>query len=90
MADDRTPGLITPANAPRLADLDDDTAPYPCEITVFCDECGVEVTADYLVPAESTSADRLKIARAHLRGQGWKCDLGGDWCPGCTNGATGH
>lgn len=79
-----TYGLITPANAPRLADLNDDGTPYPCQITVFCDECGGEITADYLVPADSTSADRLEVARDHMRTHlGWTCDSNGDYCPDC-------
>jgi len=83
MTEQPTYGPITPANMPRLADLNDDTAPYPCQITVFCDECGDEVTADYLVPAGSTSADRLEIARKHLRRHGWSCSGAGDYCPNC-------
>lgn len=83
MTDTRHPGLITPGNTPRLADLNDDSTPYPSQITVFCDECGVEVTADYLVPADSTSADRLKIARDHLRKHGWSCNENGDYCLDC-------
>jgi hypothetical protein len=83
-----TYGPITPANAPRLADLNDDTAPYPSQITVFCDECGDEITADYLVPADSTSTDRLEIARDHLRNHGWSCNKAGDYCPDCVKART--
>lgn len=84
MTDTRHPGLIAPDNAPRLADLNDDSAPYPSQITVFCDECGDEVTADYLVPADTTSADRLEIARSHMRAKlGWVCDENGDFCTSC-------
>jgi len=83
MTEQPTYGPITPANMPRLADLNDDTTPYPCQITVFCDECGDEVTADYLVPADSASAGRLEIAREHLRSIGWSCNEAGDYCPNC-------
>lgn len=88
MTDTRQPGLITPDNAPRLADLNDDNAPYPSQITVFCDNCGVEHTADYLVPADATKAGRLGIARAHLRTLGWICNLIGDYCPRCVAAPT--
>lgn len=84
MTDTRHPGLITPDNAPCLSDLNDDTSPYPTQITIFCDNCGVENTADYLVTADSTSAERLDIARDHMRTQlGWTCDENGDHCPAC-------
>ena len=54
---------------------------YPCEIVVFCDECGVEHSGDYLVSDDCDSPTRLGYARAHLRTQGWCCDAGGDFCP---------
>lgn len=88
MTDTRHPGLITPDNAPRLADLNDDSTPYPSQITIFCDNCGVEHTADYLVPAGATKAGRLGIARAHLRTLGWICNLIGDYCPQCVAAPT--
>lgn len=84
MTDTRQPGLITPSNAPRLADLDDDTAPYPKQITITCDGCPTLSTEDYLVPADSTSDERFEIARDHLRALGWSCTGNGDYCPGCT------
>lgn len=84
MTDTRHPGLITPDNAPRLADLNDDASPYPSQITITCDGCPVRLTADYLVPAESTSAERFEIARDHLRNnRGWVCDESGDFCNIC-------
>lgn len=83
MTDTRQPGLITPGNAPRLADLNDDTTPYPAQLTITCDGCPVVNTADYLVPADSTKAERFEIARKHLRTLGWSCTETGDWCPGC-------
>jgi len=83
MTDTRHPGLITPDNAPRLTDLNDDSTPYPAQLTITCDFCPGEHTADYLVPAESTSTERFEIAREHLRTIGWSCDENGDFCPGC-------
>jgi len=83
MTGSRHPGLITPGNAPRLADLNDGSAPYPSQITVFCDNCGVENTGDYLVPADSTSHGRFEIARGHLRSTGWHCSGAGDYCTDC-------
>lgn len=85
MTDTRHPGLITPDNAPRLADLDDDTTPYPAQLTITCDGCPTLSTEDYLVPADSTSSERFEIAREHLRGTlGWSCTDNGDYCPGCS------
>lgn len=85
MTDTRQPGLITPANAPRLADLNDDTSPYPAQITITCDGCPAVCTEDYLVPADSTKTERFEIARDHLRTRlGWICDEDGDYCPGCS------
>ncbi|MFE1926506.1 hypothetical protein ACFW91_28595 [Streptomyces asoensis] len=54
---------------------------YPSQITVFCDDCGTEFTGEFMVSAEQTSAERLEIARAHMRTQGWQCDRSGDYCP---------
>lgn len=90
MTDTQHPGLITPGNAPRLANLNDDTAPYPSQITIFCDDCSTEHTGDYLVPADATKAGRLGVARAHLRTLGWICNLIGDYCPGCVTAPTRH
>lgn len=85
MTDIRHPGLITPGNAPRLADLDDDTSPYPREITITCDGCPGWCKADYLVPADSTRDEQFEIARDHMRTRlGWVCDETGDWCPYCS------
>lgn len=85
MTDARHLGLITPSNAPRLADLDDDTTPYPSQITITCDGCPTVSTNDYLVPADSTKVEPFEIARDHLRTRlGWTCDENGDYCPGCS------
>lgn len=72
---------------PRLADLNDDTAPYPAQVTIFCDDCGTEHTADYLVAAGSHREQRFEIARTHLRTVGWSCDEDGDLCPACAPNA---
>lgn len=84
MTDTRHAGLITPGNAPHLADLNDDNSPYPALLAIFCDDCAFEHSADYLVPADSTKAERFEIARDHLRSNlGWICDGSGDYCPDC-------
>lgn len=88
VVDTRHPGLITPGNAPCLADLDDDTSPYPAQITITCDGCPGLYTADYLVPAASTKAERFEIARDHLRGIGWSSSENGDFCPTCVKAAV--
>ncbi|MFJ6561886.1 hypothetical protein ACIQMV_18895 [Streptomyces sp. NPDC091412] len=60
---------------------DPDSPLYPSRITVFCDDCGTEATGEYMVSAEQNSLERLEVARAHLRAQGWQCDRSGDYCP---------
>ncbi|WP_433357743.1 hypothetical protein ACQP25_44955 (plasmid) [Microtetraspora malaysiensis] len=66
-----------------------ETHEYPSQITVFCDRCGDEVTGDYVVSEHMTSPERLEVARAHLRGEGWVCDKTGDYCPDCKT-KVGH
>lgn len=83
MTDTRHPGLITPGNAPRLADLNDDDSLMPASVGIFCDDCGTEHVADYLVPPNSTGPERFEIAREHLRDIGWSCTEGQDLCPDC-------
>lgn len=75
-----------PSPTPSLADLNDDSSPMPVQITVFCDDCGIERTADYVVAADSMPAERFEAARNHLRAnEGWQCDENGDLCPGCVD-----
>ncbi|MFJ1869932.1 hypothetical protein [Streptomyces chartreusis] len=63
---------------------DPDSPLYPSQIGVFCDDCGTEVSGDYMVSTEQTSAERLEVARAHLRTQGWVSTAAGDFCPPCS------
>ncbi|WP_424862123.1 zinc finger domain-containing protein [Streptomyces sp. MMS24-I29] len=89
------------AAAPRPAGLDalldhvaanlpdeDDTPTgqrFPCGITVFCDHCGAETRGDYIVTDAMTKAQRLDVARNHLRNNaGWSGDENVDYCPDCT------
>ncbi|MCB5168033.1 hypothetical protein LG634_24800 [Streptomyces bambusae] len=73
-----------------LADLNNDTSPYPSLITVYCDLCGQAVTADYIVTPGMTSAERLGVARAHLNTEGqWDCGAAGDLCPACKGDEPG-
>jgi len=60
---------------------DPDGPLYPSKIVVFCDDCGTEVAGEFMVSTEQTSAQRLEVARAHFRTQGWQCDRSGDYCP---------
>jgi hypothetical protein len=62
---------------------DPDSPLYPSQIGVYCDDCGTTVKADYLVSTDMTKAERLEVARKHLRAQGWRCDEFGDVCPTC-------
>lgn len=52
-------------------------------IAVYCGDCGSAVTADYIVSADETGAERLELAREHLRAEGWRCNDKGDLCPAC-------
>jgi hypothetical protein len=57
---------------------------YPCRIAVFCDECRVTVSHDYLVHDAMTKAQRLQVARDHLTAnEGWSCTDGEDLCGPC-------
>ena len=85
---DLTGHVINAAHMPRLADLNDDTSPYPSRIGIFCDDCGAEVLADYLVAFDSTREQRYEVAREHLRGLGWSCTKAGDLCPKCQRPAS--
>jgi hypothetical protein len=80
---DFTAHIVDADHMPRLADLNDDTSPYPAQIGIFCDDCHTEHLADYLVAADSTREQRFEVAREHLRGQGWSCTEAGDLCPNC-------
>jgi hypothetical protein len=62
---------------------DPDSPCYPTRIAVFCDRCGTEHAADYLVHEADDQPTRLGYARKHLRSQGWRCDETGDFCPSC-------
>jgi hypothetical protein len=82
MPDQTTPGTVPPEIV--SAALRDPHSPlYPSQIGVYCDECGTTTEADYLVSTEQTKAERLDVARQHLRRQGWICDERGDYCPMC-------
>lgn len=63
---------------------------YPCQIGVYCDECGVQVLRDHPVNDSMTKEDRLSAARVHLvRHEGWTCDDTQDQCPACTAKGSG-
>jgi hypothetical protein len=55
--------------------------PYPAQIGVFCDTCGVEIVHDYVVHDQMTQEQRFAVAREHLtRNEGWSCGPDGDFC----------
>lgn len=62
---------------------------YPAAITVYCDRCHVERQSSYIVHDKLARAERLAIARAHMRTLGWVCDTTGDHCPDCHPADTG-
>lgn len=63
---------------------DPECTAFPCQITVFCDECGEESTGDYLVDEKMTKGQRLRVARTYLADkEGWRCEAGEDLCPSC-------
>lgn len=52
------------------------------QVTIFCDECGFEDTADY---TGETREDRFEAARRHLAAvTGWTIDDDEDLCPACS------
>jgi hypothetical protein len=60
---------------------------YPSAITIFCDECGIENTGDYVVNDTMGAADRYQVARDHLNIEcDWRCDDISDLCPRCKGG----
>jgi hypothetical protein len=78
-----TPGTMPPDMVNAIVrDMDDPR--YPSQITVFCDHCGTEDTADYMVSEDMTPTERLAVARQHLvEHKGWQhdADTGDDFCP---------
>lgn len=57
---------------------------YPCQIGVFCDECGVTVTHDYVVSDSMDQLARFNAARAWLtKHEGWLCTPEDDLCRNC-------
>ena len=77
-----TPGTMPPDMVNAIVrDMDDPR--FPTQITVFCDHCGVERTADYMVHEDMTKTERLAVARKHLvEHEGWEhTDDGDDFCP---------
>lgn len=70
--------------------LRDPTSPYfPTQIGVFCDDCGVIETADFMVHEDMTKEERLGVARKHLvETKRWTCTPeDGDLCPACAAAA---
>ncbi|MFM9681131.1 hypothetical protein [Streptomyces brasiliscabiei] len=80
MTDQTAPQPLTPEVVSAIL-RDPDCPLYPSRICVFCDECGDEFTGEFMVSEEQTKTERLEVARAHMRAQGWQCDRSGDYCP---------
>lgn len=80
MTDRSTAQTLTPEIVSAIL-RDPDSPLYPSRICVFCDDCGAEFSGEYMVSEEQTSAERLEVARAHMRTKGWQCDQDGDFCP---------
>ncbi|HZF92038.1 hypothetical protein [Streptomyces sp.] len=76
------PQTLTPEIVNAIV-RDPDSPYYPTQITVFCDHCGAEETADYMVHEGMTSTQRLAVARQHLvKSKGWEhTEDGDDFCP---------
>lgn len=66
-----------------LADVPESNGdvPFPTQIVVFCDECGLERAGDYLVLESDSSETRLGYARTFLSTQHWHIAPGVDLCP---------
>jgi hypothetical protein len=76
------PAPLTPEAVNAIV-RDPDDPRYPCQITVFCDHCGLKNTGDYMVSDDMTKPERLAAARAHLvANEGWEHTTDGDdFCP---------
>ncbi|MDX3672773.1 hypothetical protein [Streptomyces europaeiscabiei] len=87
MPSENTPQSTQTAPAPLTPDivnaiiLDDDSPWFPSRMGVYCDTCGLTFSGEFMVSIEQTKAERLEVARAHMREQGWQCDALGDYCP---------
>jgi hypothetical protein len=58
---------------------------YPTQIVIFCDDCGVEHVADYLVSEDDDQETRFGYARAQAAKDGWLIMPGHlDMCPACS------
>lgn len=67
-----------------LRDPDDGPdALYPTRLGVFCDADGAVIEADIIVNDRVSKPERLEMIRQYARGQGWKCEDIGDFCPEC-------
>lgn len=76
------PGTVPPETVSAIM-RDPDSPYFPCQITVFCDHCGLKATGDYLVREDMNSLERLDVARQYLvQHKGWEhTDDGDDFCP---------
>ncbi|PBC71536.1 hypothetical protein BX265_6146 [Streptomyces sp. TLI_235] len=70
--------------------VEDSDEKYPCQLGVYCDNCGTEWSGDFVVSDRDSKPERLEIVRRHARNKlGWSCGEAGDYCPtGCTITAT--
>lgn len=82
-----TPAPLPPSVVSAIL-RDPDSPLYPSKIVVFCDDCRTEVASEFMVSTEQSSAQRLEVARAHFRTQGWQCNEAGDLCPACAPAAA--
>ncbi|MET7713708.1 hypothetical protein [Streptomyces sp. NPDC005407] len=92
MNHDPAPRIATPEEVSAILRSNDTSpeAPYPCQIGVYCDDCGTVVSRDFIVNDLMPKPERLELARAALRAEGWTCDADGDLCPPCAKDAPAH
>lgn len=58
---------------------------YPSRITIYCDSCCIENTADYVVNDHMSQDERYQVARDYLKFEaGWRIDDSGDLCARCS------
>jgi hypothetical protein len=90
MTDHTTPGTVSPEFVSAMLRNPDTgpDAPYPCQIGVFCDNCGTVHEGDYVVTDRMAKPERFEAARAHLRTLGWSCTPDADLCPPCAADAS--
>lgn len=70
-------------------DLTPDVEAFPSLLGIFCDECKIIFSGDFIVHSGMGRDERLGVIRKHMTEVfGWTCDEDGDVCKNCQPGAN--